>query len=87
MYADLYVLAVLLAFLQTFLQLFDSEKGYYSHGERSVCSSVAPEVRQLTKRLSRRCVCGSCKVDSAALAAVAQQGMSDCLHVAQWRQR
>jgi hypothetical protein len=33
-------------FLANFPQLFDSEKGYYSHGERSVCSSVAPEVRQ-----------------------------------------
>jgi hypothetical protein len=35
-------------FLQTFLQaqLFDPEKGYYTHVERTACSSVAPEVRQ-----------------------------------------
>lgn len=35
-------------FLQTFLQaqLFDPEKGYYTHVERSACATVAPEVRR-----------------------------------------
>lgn len=27
------------------LQLFDHEKGYYSHAERTACIAVAPEVR------------------------------------------